>query len=58
LEQFPIIVNKLKSVGLRNKVKVIVGGATVTDNYARSAGVDAFVKTAVEGVEICKIWVK
>jgi methylmalonyl-CoA mutase cobalamin-binding domain/chain len=58
LEQFPIIVNKLKSEGLRNKVKVIVGGATVTDNYARSAGVDAFVKTAVEGVEICKEWVK
>jgi methylmalonyl-CoA mutase cobalamin-binding domain/chain len=58
LEQFPIIVNKLKSEGLRNKVKVIVGGATVTDNYAKRAGVDAFVKTAVEGVEICKKWVK
>lgn len=58
LEQFPIIVNKLKSEGLRDKVKVIVGGATVTDNYAKRAGVDAYVKTAVEGIEICKEWVK
>jgi 5-methyltetrahydrofolate--homocysteine methyltransferase len=58
LEQFPIIVNKLKSEGLRDRVKVIVGGATVTEDYAKRAGVDAYVKTAVEGVEICKEWVK
>jgi len=58
LEQFPLVIEKLKSEGLREKVRVIVGGATVTEEYANKAGVDAYVKTALDGVEICKNWVK
>ena len=54
LEQFPIVIEMLKRQGLRDKIKVIVGGATVTEDFAREAGVDAYTKTAVEGVEICK----
>jgi len=37
-------------------VKIVVGGATVTEEFARGAGVDAHAKTAVEGVNICKAW--
>lgn len=58
LEQFPIVVERLKEESLRDKVKVIVGGATVTEEYAREAGVDAYAKTALAGVEICKGWVE
>lgn len=58
LEQFPRVVNQLKNEGLRDKVKVIVGGAVVTEEFARESGVDAYAKTAVEGVNICKAWVK
>lgn len=58
LEQFPMVVDRLKREGLRDKVKVIVGGATVTEEYAEEAGVDAYVKTALDGAEICKGWVK
>jgi len=58
LEQFPIVVEKLKKEGLRDKVKVIVGGATVTEEYAREAGVDGYAKTALAGVDICKGWVR
>jgi len=58
LEQFPIVVDRLKREGLRDKVKVIVGGATVTEEYAKEAGVDAYAKTALDGAEICKGWVK
>jgi len=57
LEQFPLIVETLEKEGLRNKVKIVVGGATVTDEFAKRAGVDAHAKSAVEGVNICKAWV-
>ena len=57
LEQFPMIVEVLEKEELRDGVKIVVGGATVTDEYARGAGVDALEKTAVEGVNICKAWV-
>ena len=58
LEQFPMVVDRLKREGLREKVKVIVGGATVTEEYAKEAGVDAYAKTALDGAEICKGWIK
>jgi len=58
LEQFPIVVDRLEREGLREDVKVIVGGATVTEEFARESGVDAYAKTALEGVEICKSWAR
>ncbi|MEE8355140.1 MAG: corrinoid protein [Candidatus Bathyarchaeia archaeon] len=57
LEQFPLIVEMLEKEGLRSSVKIVVGGATVTEEFARGAGVDALAKSAVEGVNICKAWV-
>ena len=56
LEQFPLIVEMLRKEGLRSRLKIIVGGATITEEFARGAGVDAYAKTAVEGVNICKAW--
>jgi methylmalonyl-CoA mutase cobalamin-binding domain/chain len=57
LEQFPLIVEMLEKEGLRSGVKIVVGGATVTDEFAKGARVDALAKSAVEGVNICKAWV-
>ncbi len=57
LEQFPIIVEKLKTEGVRDAVRVIIGGATITEEYARQAGVDGYAKTAIAGVNICKDWI-
>jgi methylmalonyl-CoA mutase cobalamin-binding domain/chain len=56
LEQFPIIVAQLTTASLRDKVRVIVGGATVTEAFAQESGVDGYAKTALAGVEICKNW--
>jgi len=56
LTQFPLIVEMLEEEGLRSGVKVVVGGATVTEEFAEGAGVDAYAKSAVEGVNICKRW--
>lgn len=58
LEQIPAIINKLKKAGLREKVKVIVGGATVTETFAKEIEADGFAKDAVTGVRICKGWIE
>jgi methylmalonyl-CoA mutase cobalamin-binding domain/chain len=58
LEQFPLIVELLEKEGLRSGVKIVVGGATVTEEYAKEAGVDALAKSAVEGVNVSKAWVE
>ena len=50
------VIDELKKTGLRDKVKVIVGGAPVTEEYAKSIGADGYGETAVEGVRICKQW--
>jgi methylmalonyl-CoA mutase cobalamin-binding domain/chain len=57
LEQFPMIVEMLEKEGLRSRVKIVIGGATVTNEFAQGARVDALAKSAVDGVNICKAWV-
>jgi methylmalonyl-CoA mutase cobalamin-binding domain/chain len=47
-------VEAVEAAGLRDKVKVIVGGGVVTELVKRHAGADAFTTDAIEGVEICK----
>jgi methanogenic corrinoid protein MtbC1 len=54
-EHQPIILG-LSAASLRDKVRVIVGGATVTEAFAQESGVDGYAKTALAGVEICKNW--
>ncbi|MEM3457695.1 cobalamin B12-binding domain-containing protein [Thermofilum sp.] len=47
------VIDALKSAGLRDKVKVIVGGAPVTEEFAREIGADAYGRDAVDAVEKC-----
>jgi len=51
------VIKALKEAGLRDKVKVIIGGAPITEEYAKKIGADAAARDAVEGVNICKSWV-
>ena len=51
------VIEALKEAGLRDQVKIIIGGAAVTEEYARSIGADGYGANAVEGVRICKTWV-
>lgn len=50
-------VQALEAEGLRNKVKVIIGGGIVTEVVRKYVGADAFTDDAPEGVEICKKFV-
>jgi len=47
-------INNLKEAGLRNKVKVMIGGAPVTPSFADKIGADAYARDAVEAVALAK----
>jgi len=50
------VVDELKKQGLREQVKIIIGGAALTAQYASEIGVDAFAPDAVTGTDIVKAW--
>lgn len=52
------VVRALQEAGLREKVKVIVGGTSVTPQFAKSIGADHSSTNAAEGVEQCLSWMK
>jgi methanogenic corrinoid protein MtbC1 len=47
-------IEAIKEAGLRDKVKVVIGGGVVTELVQRHAGADAFTDDGLEGVEICR----
>jgi 5-methyltetrahydrofolate--homocysteine methyltransferase len=47
-------IEELTKAGLRDKVKVIVGGAPVTSAFARQIGADAFAPDAATAVDVCR----
>lgn len=52
------VVDELRKAGLRDDVKIIVGGAAVTKDFASEIGVDAWAANAVSGVQTCIEWVE
>ncbi|NLM45766.1 MAG: cobalamin-binding protein [Firmicutes bacterium] len=57
LEAMKDTVDALKAAGLRDSVKVIIGGNPVTKEACEQIGADAFTTNAAEGVKICQRWV-
>src|SRR5271157_2607760 len=51
------VVDGLKEMGVRDKVKIIIGGGQVDEHAGKYVGADAFVTDAVAGINICKGWV-
>ncbi|MEM2876304.1 MAG: corrinoid protein [Candidatus Bathyarchaeia archaeon] len=48
------VIKALEKAGVRDKVKVIIGGAPITEEFASKIGADAYAVDAVKGLEICK----
>ena len=48
------IIEALETAGLRDKVKVIIGGAPVTQEYATIIGADAFASDASSAVRVAR----
>lgn len=51
-------VEAVKAAGLRDSVKIIIGGGVVTELVQRHTGSDAFTDDGLEGVEICRQFVE
>ena len=49
-------VEAIKDAGLRDKVKVMIGGGQITEDVMKYTGADAFGKDAVVGVSLAKKW--
>jgi methylmalonyl-CoA mutase cobalamin-binding domain/chain len=52
------VMELLEKESMRKKVKVMIGGAAVSEALAKDVGADAYGEEAVDAVEICKRFVK
>ncbi len=50
-------VEAMKAAGLRDKVKVMIGGGQITEEIRKYTGADAYGKDAMAGVTLAKKWV-
>jgi 5-methyltetrahydrofolate--homocysteine methyltransferase len=48
------IVDAIKAAGLRDKVRIMVGGAPVTQSFADEIGADAYAADAATAAEVCR----
>ena len=48
------VINKLKEQGIRDSIKVMVGGSPISQKYAEDIGADGYSRNAVEAVEVAK----
>ena len=46
------LIEALEAAGLRNKVKVLVGGAPVTESFSKEIGADGYAEDAISAVDM------
>ena len=51
-------VEHFEKIGVRQKYKIICGGAPVTAKFAKECGTDAYGANAPEAVRICRQWIE
>jgi len=51
-------VEAIKKAGLRDKVKIMIGGGQMSDSIRDHAGADAYGKDAMAGVSLAKEWAR
>ncbi len=49
-----VVVDRLGEEGLRERVKVLIGGLSTSKEFAEKIGADGWGKNAIEGVEVAK----
>ncbi|MEM2439973.1 MAG: methionine synthase, partial [Candidatus Bathyarchaeia archaeon] len=50
-------VEAIKKAGLRNRVKIMIGGGQITEEVRQYVGADAYGKDAMEAVALAKKWI-
>jgi 5-methyltetrahydrofolate--homocysteine methyltransferase len=56
MEKMKSVIDELKNAGIRDRVKVIVGGAPLSESFAKKIGADAFAADALDGIRLCRAW--
>jgi 5-methyltetrahydrofolate--homocysteine methyltransferase len=49
-------VDAIEEAGLRDKVRIMIGGGVVTEKIKDYSGADAYAADAMAGVRLCKQW--
>jgi methanogenic corrinoid protein MtbC1 len=50
------VIDALRDEGMRDKVRIMIGGRAVNSEYAREIGADAFGASAVDAVRLAVEW--
>jgi methanogenic corrinoid protein MtbC1 len=50
-------IEAIKSAGLRDKIKIMIGGGQIDETVRSYTGADAYGTNAVDAVSLCKSWV-
>ena len=50
------VMKTLNKEGLKETVKVVIGGAPVTQEFVDDIGADGYANDAIDGINICKRW--
>lgn len=50
-------IDAIKAAGLRDNIKIMIGGGQIDDEVKRYTGADAFGKDAMEAVSLAKAWI-
>jgi corrinoid protein of di/trimethylamine methyltransferase len=53
-----VVIDALKDKGIRNEIVVLVGGAPLNEDFARSIGADAYCRDAAVAVETAKDYIR
>lgn len=51
-------VKMIEKRGLRDQIKIIIGGSIADEQLCRDIGADGYTNDAAEGVEICQKWIE
>jgi 5-methyltetrahydrofolate--homocysteine methyltransferase len=51
-------IEALRQEGLRAGVKIMVGGAPVTQQFADAIGADGYAPEAVSAVDLARVWLR
>jgi len=58
MQEMKRVIEELEKTGLREEVKIIIGGAPITKEFCQEIGADAAAEDAAQGVRICKQWME
>jgi len=54
MNEMKVVIDSLKESGLRDKVKVVVGGRPITREFASEIGADGYSEDSVEAIKVVK----